>query len=418
MDVIDGDRVTARLAAALVICALLWSASCSPARAAVAPLEAYFAKRSYGPGQRVPLRVYSAAGPVEVQLFRAGAEAQATRADDVMKGAPVAPVRLVPRARAGWGAVSVWLGHWASGLYFARLRSATGQLAFAPFVLRAAGSGRARVAVVMPTNTWQAYNFRDGDHDGVGDTWYASERVRSVELARPFDHRGVPPHYRSYDVGFLRWLARARTPAEFLADDDLDSIRDARQLIRRYTLIVFPGHEEYVTPHAYGLIERYAARGGNLIFLSANNFFYRVFRAGSRITRAGRWRDLGRPEARWIGAQYIDWFQNLYADAPFEIVGAQAAPWLFRNTGLRDGDQFGRYGIEIDATTPLSPPGTDVLARIPDIFGPGESAEMTYHETPAGARVFAAGALNFGGSALHPPVATLLQNLWARLSRP
>ena len=43
-------------------------------------------------------------------------------------------------------------------------------------------------------------------------------------------------------------------------------------------------------------------------------------------------------------------------------------------------------------TTPLSPPGTKVLALIPNLFGPGLNAEMTYHETPTGARVFFAPA--------------------------
>jgi hypothetical protein len=41
---------------------------------------------------------------------------------------------------------------------------------------------------------------------------------------------------------------------------------------------------------------------------------------------------------------------------------------------------------------------------------------MTYYETPAGARVFSAGALNFGGTVmLWSNVATILDNLWARM---
>jgi N,N-dimethylformamidase beta subunit-like, C-terminal len=406
-----------RLAGA-VACALLWGGVCESASATVAGFEAYFSKRSYGPGQRVPLRISGASGAVTVQVLRAGGEGEATRADDMMKGAPVSAMKVVRPAGRGWSQVPVWIGRWPSGLYFAALRSTDGQRAFAPFVLRAAPRERAPVAVVMPTNTWQAYNFRDGDHDGVGDTWYASDRVHQVRLARPFDHRGVPPHYRHYDAGFLRWLAGKRHRADFLADDDLETFRDGRQLARRYSLIVFPGHEEYVTDHAYGLIERYVARDGNLMFLSANNFFYRVARAGSRIVRTGRWRDIGRPEARWIGVQYVDWFQNRYPDAPFVIVAAQAAPWLFRGSDLRNGDRFGSYGIEIDSTTSLSPPATHVLARIADIFGPGKSAEMTYRETPAGAKIFAAGALDFGGSALQAPVTTMIENLWTRLSSP
>ncbi len=100
------------------------------------------------------------------------------------------------------------------------------------------------------------------------------------------------------------------------------------------------------------------------------------------------------------------------------MTGADAAPWAFAGTGLGNGSAFGRYGVEIDAVTPSSPPGTHVLARIPDLFGPGRSAEMTYYETSNGARVFSAGALNFGGTImLWPEVGRFLDNIWARMHR-
>ena len=59
-----------------------------------------------------------------------------------------------------------------------------------------------------------------------------------------------------------------------------------------------------------------------------------------------------------------------------------------------------------------------MLAEIADVFGAGKSAEMTYYETSRGAKVFAAGTTNFGGAARQPVVARLLDNVWARLSRP
>jgi hypothetical protein len=43
---------------------------------------------------------------------------------------------------------------------------------------------------------------------------------------------------------------------------------------------------------------------------------------------------------------------------------------------------------------------------------------MTYYETPASAKVFAAGALNFAASIGDPAVARLVQNVWNRLSSP
>src|SRR5215211_2907244 len=150
-----------------------------------------------------------------------------------------------------------------------------------------------------------------------------------------------------------------------------------------------PGHEEYVTAHVFSLIRGFRDAGGNLAFLSANTFFYRVDRHGQRLFRIGRWRDLGRPAAPLTGSEYVGWFEGRFRNRPYTVVGSRRAPWLFRGTGLRDGDRFGVYGIEVDQRHPLSPAGTRVLARIPNIFGRGRSAEMTYYETRRGAKVFA-----------------------------
>jgi hypothetical protein len=100
------------------------------------------------------------------------------------------------------------------------------------------------------------------------------------------------------------------------------------------------------------------------------------------------------------------------------VTDAASNRWLFAGTGLATGAGFGRYGIEVDGRTTASPLGVEVLARIPDLMGPGRSAEMTYYETTAGARVFAAGALNFAASIDTPEVSRLVENVWARLAQP
>jgi N,N-dimethylformamidase len=129
------------------------------------------------------------------------------------------------------------------------------------------------------------------------------------------------------------------------------------------------------------------------------------------------WRTAGRPEARLVGVQFVAGDYGGRHDA-FVVSGGRATSWAFAGTGLREGDRFGRYGFEIDARAASSPPGTQLLASIPNLLGPGRSAEMTYYETPAGAKVFAAGALNFAASIGEPAVARLVENLWTKLSRP
>ena len=376
-------------------------------------IEAYFTRRSYAPGQSATLLARANAAQVVLQIFRIGPSSRSA-AGGPIAGAPVTDaVTYRWRGKSDrWQPVALDVHYWPSGVYVARLKPPRGPAAFAPFVVRSDRFGSTRTAVVLPTNTWQAYNHRDDNGDGIGDTWYATTAIKTVRLNRPFQPPGLPPFFRRYDLGFLRWMDRTGRDADYLTDDDLDNVPSGDVLAASYDLIVFPGHHEYVTSHQYDVIERFRDLGGNLMFLSANNFFYRVRRSGQAIVRAERFRDLGRPEAALMGAQYATWNQNRYRNQPYRVTGTHREGWIFEGTGLRNGDRFGNFGIEIDARTPASPPGTRQLAEIPNIFGPGRTAEMTYYTTPRGAKVFSAGAFTLGGSAHLHPTSVILSNLW------
>jgi N,N-dimethylformamidase len=382
----------------------------------VIDVEATFRRRSALPGEQVTLHVQTDAPWLRMTLLRCGPEDGPTNSNYEMRGVPVSePMRIDLKRRGRLTAVPVTLAVESSGLYAARLDGPSGHVGFAPLVVRPAAPTQ-RVAVVLPTTTWHAYNFYDHNGDGFGDTWYSLWSQRRIDLARPHLRRGVPERFRSYDVQFLHWLASRGHAVDTYADEDIELFPSADALRAAYDLIVFPGHTEYVTGRLYDLVQGYRDLGGRLLFLSANNFFRQVVRNNDRAHLVGEWRNLGRPEASLLGGQYLA-NDDGQRQQPFVIVGADAAPWAFAGTGLVNGSQFGRYGIEIDATTPLSPPGTQVLARVPDLFGPGRSAEMTYYETAAGARVFSAGVLNFGGTVmLWPETGRLLDNVWKRLT--
>jgi hypothetical protein len=383
-------------------------------------IDAGFTRRSYAPGESAELRLATDARSLRLQVFAYQSPGRPSEQDVRTSGlAKTGSIRVDWSGhRNGPGLLRVVrAGDWPSGLYFVRTTAPDGRIGYAPFIVRPRRLGTHRVAVVLATHTWAAYNFADADGDGWGDSWYVTGRQRSVDLARPFLDFGVPFRFRDWDLEFIAWLNRAGRTVDFVSDDDLDALASGEELARRYDLVVFPGHEEYVTRHAYDVIERYRDLGGNLAFLAANNLYRRVDRVGGRLVRGALWRQLGRPEAGIVGVQYVG-SDHGQRQAGYTVTGAAAAPWAFDGTGLADGDVFGRYGIEIDARTSASPSGIQVLAHIPDLMGADRSAEMTYYETPGGAKVFAAGALNFGASLGEPAVDRLLANVWARLSTP
>jgi hypothetical protein len=382
-------------------------------------IDAAFTQRSYAPGESAEVRLATDARSLRLQVFAYQSPGRPSEQD--VKTAGVAKTGPIPVDWRGHRDAPALLrviraGDWPSGLYFLRAISSDGRLGYAPFIVRPRRLGTHRVAVVLATNTWAAYNFEDADGDGWGDSWYVGGHS-SVDLERPFLDFGVPFRFHDWDLEFVAWLNATGKQVDFLSDDDLDGVQSGEELARKYDLLVFPGHEEYVTRHEYDIIRGYRDAGGNLLFLAANNLYRSVTHRGTSLVRGPLFRNLGRPESSVVGVQYVG-SNHGEKQGAFVVTGADAAPWAFAGTGLADGDTFGRYGIEIDAHTAASPPGLQVLAQIPDLLGPGKTAEMTYYETPAGAKVFAAGALNFAASLGDPAVVHLLDNVWARLSLP
>ncbi|HZQ81821.1 MAG TPA: N,N-dimethylformamidase beta subunit family domain-containing protein [Gaiellaceae bacterium] len=380
-------------------------------------VDAAFSARSVAPGDPLTLVVRTDARQLTVQMLHSGPESVPTYANDLVNGVAVgAPIEVDWTAHTNAPAPIVLATDpsWQSGVYFAQLTADDGRIGFAPVIVRPSAPS-SRVAVVMPTSTWTAYNFYDADGDGWGDTWYARWKTKEADLTRPNPQRGVPYRYRSYDLQFQHWLNQTGKVVDTWADEDIELFASPQALRAAYDLIVFPGHTEYVTTRLYDLIEAYRDLGGNLMFLSANNFFRRVDRAHERLTLIDEWRNLGRPESALLGVEYVASDRG-QRHAPFTVVGADAAPWVFDGTGLGNGAQFGTYGIEIDARSAVSPSSTIVLANIPNLF-PGKTAEMTYYEHWSGAQVFSAGALNFGGQVmLWPQSEQILTNVWNRLA--
>jgi hypothetical protein len=377
-------------------------------------VEAAFPLESYGPGSVARLVISDRARRVVIQVRRVGTESGPIWGNDTMTGVPMTKKRVIGNV-AGRRLVKVRLGDWPSGVYFVQLTAPRGRVGYAPFVLRPRHLGQNRVAVVMPTETWQAYNHRDDDADGTPDTWYAGGHT--ARLGRPFLDRGTPPHFKQYEAWWLRWLVQTHKAVDIISDAELRHAANGRGLARAYSLLIFSGHHEYVTEHEYGVVKQFRDAGGNLIFLSANNFFWKIEIHDHVMYRVAQWRDLGRPEASLLGIQYFHNDSGKHR-GNWIVRDARRFEWLLAGTGLGNGGKISNGGIEADRMTSASPRTTHVVAEIPNLYGRGMTAQMTYYETNAGAKVFAAGAFTLAGAIRQPKVARLMDNLFDRLSRP
>jgi hypothetical protein len=367
-------------------------------------VDASFDRSSYAPGDTAQLTI--ASDSIGLTLRIADVAASETQPTVNSLDGP----DLIEPQHYPWDAnrdnavrLPVPIGEWKPGVYFAVIRTDAGTVGYAPLIVKAPQPMN-RVAVIVPDQTWYAYDFYDGDHDGFPDSWYYAGGPDVVQLARPFDHSGVPWLFGSQAWPFLRWLRLHNVQVDFLAEADAQALGAA--LADDYDLIVVPTHLEYVTEAEYDALAHYRDAGGDLIFLASNDLYWKVDVGGSAMHRNARWRELGRPEAALVGAQYAG---SKTGDAAPYIVGDSAAAWAFDGTGLATSDLFSYAGAEFDVRTAASPPDTQVLATVRT---PTHRGEMTYYEL-GNAKVFAPGTF-FSGRLLRPEESRLLENVWNR----
>jgi len=223
----------------------------------------------------------------------------------------------------------------------------------------------------------------------------------------PYDEGSPRQTFAHWDVPFITWLEKNGYRVDYCTDLDLHEERD---LLTPYHLLLSVGHDEYWSEQMRAHVEAFIRQGGNVAFFSGNTCWWHIEFCDfvkcaddelhpTAFVRDFKWWKKS-PENFLTGVSYRNaggWWAGERDPVGYTV--QNAGHWVYEGTGLRDGSTFGRYGIEIDATGPGSPPGTIVLARIPNLLGPGRSAEMTYYETREGAKVFDAGAINFAATA-------------------
>lgn len=368
---------------------------------------------------------------------------------------------------------------------------------FIPFFVRpsrlAAGRGGAKLLFLAPTNSYVAYandsqvlvdrnaeigmgrllnlqhadvylhrhpelcaSLYDKHADGSGVCY--SSRLRPVLNMRPRYHSWLGSHGSALyqyngDTHILAWLEHEGVAFDVATDEDLH--HDGLALLSGYEAVITGTHPEYHSTAMWDAMRAYLDRGGRLMYMGGNGWYWRVaFHAslpgvievrraesGTRTweTEAGEthqsfdgalgglWRRIGRAPNQIVGVGFVaqgfdlsSYFRRAEgshdprAGFIFDGVGDE----LIGDFGLVGG---GAAGVELDAYNERlgSPPHALVLATsenhtpltmltpeeflvTPAMISGDQSdkvrADMVFFETSGGGAVFSTGSIAWAGS--------------------
>lgn len=366
----------------------------------------------------------------------------------------------------------------ASGIYAFRLRTAQSQDRIPFFVRPARQAPTADVALLMSSCTYMAYAnhrmlFEGADfiatrsrlrpeheylrhHPEVGRSTYEkhtdgsgvmfSSRRRPVLQLRP----GADGWNFTPDTDINAFLDHLQLGHDILADEDVHA--EGIDALAPYRVIVTGTHPEYWSTRMLDTLEAWLRRGGRLMYLGGNGFYWRVALSDAwpgavELRRAedgvrnwqtepgesyhaftgeygGLWRRLGRAPNTLVGVGFA-------AQGFKRAIGYQRSPgsytsraaWIFEGVADEEigtsGLGGGAAGQEVDRySQTLGSPAHAVILASATEFGPDMTrtkeelqastvvpspdpvvrADLVFFETPAGGAVFSVGSISWFGA--------------------
>lgn len=421
-------------------------------RHSIAPAESFQLMLSAGPVQQ------PAKGHLEI--FRIGCEDGGDRrcvwCSEVLEVDPYEVMRagrysqLLDNTAAalgpGWApTLSVKeTGEWDSGYYSVDFVSQCGQRdTDIAFIVVTDVTRCGDVLVKLATATYQAYNTWGGHSLYDDDNDPSKTRGHMVSFDRP-----TRSEFYDWEYYYVLWLERlARKEGFSVAYATNHDLTTDSKLASGYKLLVSVGHDEYWSQEEYrSTRKRLYEDGGNMLFLGANQCYWRVRYAEINPTLDNRGRLLicyksaedpvcqntskfphflatqrfretpDKAESVLMGVAYQSNLAERWAPGFDYRVAAADHPW-FAGTGYKNGDNVvGLIGHEWDNRQPeatFAPPGEKRIA-VPfaspapveeiqvlfngapvDLFGREGLAEAVTFTTAAGATVFSAGSIRW-----------------------
>ncbi len=291
----------------------------------------------------------------------------------------------------------------------------------------------------------------DYHNDGTGVCY--SSRLRPLVNIRP-THPWL--WQLSADMHLVEWLESQAIPFDVITDEDMH--QDGVSLLERYDCVMTCSHPEYYSTPMWDAVHAFTQRGGRLMYMGGNGFYWRVAYRDDKpgVMEMRRTEDGSRSWASEPGEYYMA-FSGEYGGlwwragrTPQSLVGngfiAQGfdhssffrrapgshdprAAFIFEGV---DGDIIGDFGLlgggaaglELDwasraygtpphaLTVATSEQHTDAYIRVNEDIGhlllaiggqddPRVHADIVFFETPRGGAVFSTGSIGWIASLFH-----------------
>ena len=395
---------------------------------------------------------------------------------------------------------------WKSGCYAARLRADDAEF-YVPFVVRAAPGKESDVVLLLATATYGAYaNLRlrvvfpwnelihgrltvldDTDllmlrFPEIGGSTYDSHTDGSTvvysSMRRPVTN--FRPKGRIYkfcqDMLLVSWLEEDGYNFDVITDEDVH--REGLEALEPYRVVITSSHPEYTSTAMFDATEEHVRRGGRMMYLGGNGWYWRIGYHPTRSgivevrrpdaprlwaadvsqghlsfsgERAGTWSWAGRPPQTFLGVGFItQGFDECSYYRRTEASNDDRAAFIFQDV---DDELIGDFGLlmggaagyEIDRADALmgTPRHALVMASseghsnlydlmvtsLVDTLPPTNPddpdrirADMVFYETSGGGAVFSVGSIAWSGSLSHARydnnVAAVTRNVLNRFSDP
>lgn len=251
---------------------------------------------------------------------------------------------------------------WASGYYQVQMKSGDGGAAKGSlfFVVRSSTPGStSKILFQLATNTYNAYT-NWGGHSLYG--YHDRDGIQGHQVS--FD-RPISSQFGNWELPFVRWAEENGYAIDYAVNSDLEY---RPEILANYRLVLSVGHDEYWSSPMRDHLEQFIRDGGNVAFFSGNTCCWQVrssedgrsltswkqtpnvdplYRTGDHRLLSTAWSHhlVKRPENQLVGVGFL-WggyhrSHGQFMDGSGAFTVHRPSHWLFKGTGLKQGDEFG-----------------------------------------------------------------------------